>query len=433
MKRVKCYGSALQGAIACPPSKSLSHRGLICAALAEGESIVENLIYSVDIEATMSVLRGLGATFTKVGNRVHVQGVGGKVLEETAEAGKGFELKTLECHESGSTLRFMIPVGAAVYPHLKFEGKGRLVERPIHQFFDMFEGSGMGYHYDGKLPLETWGSLKAGTYAFPGDVSSQFISGVILAAPLMTGETVVKMTSDLESKAYVDLTLDVMRHFGIDIHTEGYEKFAVVGKQAYKAQNYMVEGDYSQVAFWVAGATMTGRVALSHMNRESAQGDREVLDILTRMGGKYTFDANEMLVIDHAQTVATVIDARECPDIIPVMAVLAALSEGETVIQNGERLRIKESDRITATVDCLKAIGADVTETSDGMIIRGVKAFKGGVTVSGHNDHRIVMAMAIAALRCQEPIVIEGWEAISKSYPHFFEDYKTLGGLAEFL
>lgn len=433
MKSIKCHSGALQGAIACPPSKSLSHRGLICAALAEGESIVDNLIYSVDIEATMDVLSTLGAQFDKHGDRVVVTGLGGKIHRADHKQAQNYEVRNLECHESGSTLRFIIPVGSAVYPNLSFSGKGRLIERPIHQFFSMFDKCGMDYEYRGQLPLTLKGSLQAGKYDFPGDVSSQFISGLLMAAPLLVGDTVVDVTTPLESKAYVDLTTDVMSHFGVEVRTENHQSFAVDGGQSYKAGHYTVEGDFSQVAFWLVGATISGRVALSHMNPQSAQGDREVLDILERMEGKARFDDQGLLVVEKCPTIGTVIDARECPDIIPVMAVLAALSEGRTVIENGERLRIKESDRITATVECLKAIGANIEETKDGMIIEGVKQFEGGVTVSGHNDHRIVMAMAIAALRCHKPIVIEGWQAITKSYPHFFEDYKKLGGLVEYL
>lgn len=417
MKHVKIKGGqSLKGSLIIPPSKSLSHRGIIAASLAEGQSVIGNLIQSKDIIATTQCMRQLGAEI-EVADDYIVKGVGRKM--NLTEA-------TFDCHESGSTLRFLIPIAAMTGEAVTFTGQGKLVERPLDPFYNIFDEQGIPYEHDGKLPLTVKGSIKAGTFTLPGDISSQFITGLLFVLPLLEGDSEIIITSPLESKGYIDLTLDVLDQFGIKISHDDHQKFVIKGQQKYIEKDYRVEGDYSQVAFWIVAGLINGDLKCLDMNPNSSQGDRLVVDIVKNMMGQVTYEDNSIRV-QKTDTKATVIDASQCPDIIPVLAVLASVSEGETHIINAKRLRIKECDRLEATRTELNKLGADVTELEEGLIIKGKPSLKGG-QVSGWNDHRIVMAMAVASLVCEGDVFIEGAQAITKSYPHFFEQFEALGG-----
>lgn len=408
----------LNGAVCVPPSKSLSHRAILAGAMAEGESRIDNIIYSQDIDATLNAISEMGAWVEKEYDSVFIKGVGGRI--DPSE-------KVIHCGESGSTLRFMIPIATALCPSMRFEGSGRLVTRPINDYFPIFKASDIQFIYDDQLPLITTGFIKPGRYRIRGDVSSQYVTGLLMAAPLLDGITEIEIEGELESKAYVDLTLDVLKDFGIGFKRSGYQSFEIEGVQSYQGRNYYVEGDYSQSVFWIVAAMLGGRLALSGLNRTSAQGDRAVLDTVISMGGHLSYE-KDLVVASKSATKGIRIDASEIPDLIPALSVLAAFSEGETTIFNGDRLRIKESDRIASTVDILSRLGADVRETADGMVIVGKEKLEGGVTVQGHGDHRIVMAAAVAATHCRKPVTIEGCGAVKKSYPHFFETFRRVGG-----
>ena len=260
----------------------------------------------------------------------------------------------------------------------------------------------------------------------PGNISSQFITGLLYSLPLLDGDSTLSITTDLESKGYVDLTLDVLKSFGIIIENNDYREFKVSGNQSFKAIDYRVEGDFSQIAFWLVAGLLNGDIRCQDMNPDSSQGDKEVLDIITRMAGFYEVKSDEIHV-RKSQTINTIIDGSQCPDIIPVLAVLASVTPGETRIINAERLRIKECDRLNAICTELTKLGADIEELQDGLVIRGKDKLKGG-HVQGWNDHRIVMSMAVASLVCEGDVIIEGCHAINKSYPHFFEHFRSLGG-----
>lgn len=429
MKSVKINPMTLEGKINIPPSKSMSHRAIICASLSRGESLIHNISYSDDIIATIEGMKALGV----------------EVLEETLDQNtdtyslriKGVEEFKLQsdsvnCKESGSTIRFLIPILMLAGEKFKITGEGRLVERPLDTYYRIFEQQGIKYaNTGGILPLEIEGCLKPGTFSIEGNISSQFITGLLFTLPLLDGDSRIVVTeSELESKGYVDLTIDILRKFGIEIENRDYKEFFIKGNQSYVSREYKVEGDYSQGAFWIVAGLLDGKIVCKDLEKSSLQGDKEVVEIVERMGGKISV-AEDSITVEKSETRGTVIDASQCPDIIPVLSVLAALSEGETKVINGKRLRIKESDRITSTRTELEKLGADIREEGDGLVIVGKPMLEGGVVLDSWNDHRIAMAMGVASIRCKKPVEITNSGSVSKSYPHFWQDFKKLGGAVD--
>lgn len=426
--KVKIKPSILSGEIVIPPSKSYSHRAIISAALANGEkkSKINNLKFSVDIETTVKIMGNLGAKITKKESSLEVIGNDGKIVPK-----KNY----IQCNESGSTIRFLIPVGLTSENELIFDGKGKLIDRPLDSYYKIFDDQGIKYEMiEGKLPLKVNGKLKAGNYEIDGNVSSQFITGLLYALPLLDGDSTIVINKNLESKGYVDLTLEILKLSGIKIKNNDYKSFEIKGNQEYKYFDYTVEGDYSQVAFWiVAGiisANKDNEIKCLHLNKYSLQGDKAIIEIVQKMGAKLEiFD--DYVIVKPSKTKGTIIDVSQYPDIAPILTVLGALSEGETKIINAERLRIKESDRIISIKTELNKLGAEVEEVGDSLVIQGVDTFEGGVEVSAWNDHRIVMSLAIASIRCKNEIVIDEAESVKKSYPHFWDDFEKMGGQIE--
>lgn len=405
----------LRGRIRVPPSKSMSHRALIAAALSEGESEVANLVYSEDIEATLDALGAFGISSEKSGSSAKLRGRRPAAPD-----------RPVRCRESGSTLRFLIPFAALVDGPAVFEGSGELVRRPLDPYFDLFRRQGIAFRYDGGLPLEVSGRLVPGVFELPGNVSSQFISGLLFALPLLEGDSEIRLTTTLESGDYVDLTTQIMAYHGVRVERPEAGRWIVPGGQSYRARDYRVEGDYSQAAFWIAAALLGDGLLLEDLERDSTQGDKRILEIAAAMGGALEWTETGLRV-SGGRTRGVVVDAAQCPDLVPIVATLAALSEGRTRIVNAGRLRIKESDRLKATASELNKLGARVEEEPEGLLIDGVPRLSGGA-VQGWNDHRIVMSLAIASIRCDSPLTIEGSEAVRKSYPHFFDDFSKLGG-----
>ena len=428
--KIKIKPSTLNGKIEIPPSKSYSHRAVIAAALAESKdnrkSKIDNLKFSVDITTTTDIMENWGAKINREESSLEIVGNSGKVVPRD---------KYVQCNESGSTIRFLIPIGITNENELIFDGKGKLVDRPLDSYYRIFDEQEIFYkNENGKLPLEVKGKLKAGNYEIDGNISSQFITGLLYALPLLDGDSKLIINKNLESKGYIDLTMEILKLAGIKIKNNDYKSFEIKGNQKYKPFDYTVEGDYSQVAFWiVAGIISANRdneIKCLHVNKNSLQGDREIIEIVERMGAKLEiFD--DYLIVKPSKTKGTVIDISQCPDIAPILTVLGALSEGETRIINGERLRIKESDRITSIKTELNKLGANVSEEGDSLIIQGVERFNGGVTVNAWNDHRIAMSLAIASSRCEKEIVLEEAESVRKSYPHFWDDFVKMSGSIE--
>ena len=413
-----------------PSSKSMGHREIICAGLAAGTSIIDNISMSKDIEATMRCLKAINVAVDEIPSMI----AGRKALQISGTGHPMAAADSVDCGESGSTLRFFLPLGANLNCPLTFIGHGKLVSRPLQAYYDIFEEKFIQYfNHNGNLPVTVNGRLNPGTYKLPGDVSSQFVSGLLFALPLLNGDSVIEITSPLESSAYVDMTISCLAKFGIKVENEGglHRRYLVPGKQHYQAQDSQVEGDWSQAAFWTVGGSLGKGITCKGINVNSLQGDQAVVDIMERMGAVISQTENSVTVNGGA-TKATLIDAANCPDIIPVLTVLAAVSEGTTKIINAGRLRIKECDRLAAMTSELNKMGAAITEEPEGLTIIGKsEGLKGGVQVDAWNDHRIAMSLAIAAQKCAEPIILTGAESVAKSYPTFWEDYKSVGGLVE--
>jgi 3-phosphoshikimate 1-carboxyvinyltransferase len=417
MKEVTIYPGSLAGEVIIPPSKSMSHRAVICAGLSEGISTINNIGISRDIEATCEAMKSLGIQVKKSGTSLSIEGRNTLELKNSR----------IECGESGSTLRFIIPIMALIGKPVTFYGEGRLVERSLEPYYRIFEKQGIKYWTEnGRLPLRIDGRLTQGEFQLEGNISSQFISGLMFALPLLEGDSRITITSGLESKPYVDLTMKILKDFSINIENQDYRNFFIKGNQKYRAKNHTVEGDFSQAAFWLAAGALGSEVSCRGLDMDSMQGDKSVLDIISRMGGKIVTSADNVRALP-SESRGTVIDASQCPDLVPILAVLGAIGEGRTEIINAERLRMKESDRLKAISSELGKLGALIEEKEKGLVVDGIKSLRGG-RVDSWNDHRIAMALAIAATRCEEPVIINDSSCVNKSYPGFWEHYKALGG-----
>lgn len=424
MTSLRIEPGKLKGNVKIPPSKSMAHRAVICAALSDGISRISNVEFSDDIIATINAMRALGAVINEEGDYLEVKGVNFKNTVPTRE----FE-RVVDCNESGSTLRFLIPISLVFEGITRFIGRGNLGKRPLDTYYNIFDEQNIEYHYkEEELDLLISGMLKPGVFEVRGDISSQFITGLLFALPLLDGDSKIVITTEFQSKGYIDLTLSAMKDFGIEIINKDYKEFIIKGNQKYAARDYRVEGDYSQGAFFLVADALGSDIKVLDLKEESLQGDREVIDILARMGMHIKREGNTVSGEIEGQLKAAVIDGSQCPDIIPILALAAALSDGKTEIINSERLRIKECDRLSAVTSELNKLGAKIEEKKDGLVIEGVKEFKGNVEVWSHKDHRIAMTLAVASTMCKEPIILKDYECVSKSYPNFFKDFKQLGG-----
>lgn len=424
---LKILPQKLSGSVTVPPSKSLAHRAVICAALSDGSCRIDNIALSDDIIATTEAMRTFGATIEQDGSTLTIHGAGRNV--KRAGDAVSSEERVIDCNESGSTLRFIVPIATLFAGVSRFVGRGNLGKRPLTIYYDIFEEQGISYQAtEDELNLTVDGMLKPGHFSFPGNVSSQFITGLLFTLPLLAGDSVITITTPLESVGYIDLTLQVMKDFGVVIENQGNQKFIIKGNQSYHATDYRIEGDYSQAAFFLCADALGSAVQVEDLSKDSLQGDRAVVSILEAMGVTFQQVETGMVGTAKAGLHGTLIDAAQCPDIIPVVALTACLSEGRTEIINAGRLRIKECDRLEATASQLKKLGADIQELPEGLLINGVKSLKGGQRVWSFKDHRIAMMLAIAATVCEEPITVTDAECVSKSYPNFWEDYQSIGG-----
>lgn len=416
-EKVTINPKKISGEVVIPPSKSMAHRAVIAAALSKGISTIDNIDFSDDIIATIEAMRTLGAKIEIKEKSLIIDG------SDTFTKKGG----VIDCNESGSTLRFLVPISIAKENEITFVGRGNLGKRPLDIYYSIFNKQNIDYSYEENiLNLKINGELAGDDFEVAGNVSSQFITGLLFALPLLKDDSRIIITTELQSKGYLDLTLDMLNKFGIEIINKDYKEFIIKGNQSYKAFDYSVEGDYSQGAFFLCANALGNKVLSKGLDLESLQGDKEVIEILERMGGKLNIEGNAINMTFN-ELKSTVIDASQCPDVIPVLTVVAALSEGETRVINGERLRIKECDRLNAIATELNKIGANIVELENELIINGVKEFTGG-EVSSHDDHRIAMSMAIASTFCKEELVITNPKCVSKSYPGFWNDFKALGG-----
>ena len=411
MSDVKFSPFVPNGTVNVPPSKSDVHRAIICAAMANGVSRISPVALSNDIKATIGCIKALGADAVLENNVLTVDGTN-MYKNKTA---------LLDCGESGSTLRFFIPIAAVGNINATFVGKGKLPQRPIGIFTEALPKAGTVCKTEGGLPLEIKGQLKSGIFKIPGNVSSQFITGLLLALPILEGDSEIVLTSPLESVGYIAMTIRTMKQFGVNI--QATEKgWHIKGGQSYKTCDYTTDGDWSQAAFFMLLGAVSGKVTVKGVAKDSTQGDKKCAEILARFGAKVTQLDNEVTV-EKGELKAITIDASQIPDLVPVLSVCAAFAEGTTKIINAERLRIKECDRLKATAELLNNLGGKVKELS---------SLKGG-NVNGYNDHRIVMSAAVCAARSDEDITATFAMSINKSYPDFYIDYNSIGGKANVL
>ena len=414
---VTLNGNGIWGEVRAIPSKSDVHRALICAALADRKSRVNFSASSEDINATISCLNSLGA-------KISVDALGASVVPIGTNLNKN---ATLDCGESGSTIRFMIPVAAALGSDSSFTGRGRLAQRPLEPLVSVMTQNGCSFEGLGSFPLKVSGQLKASAFEIEGNVSSQFITGLLLALPLIGGGE-VKIIPPVESKKYIDMTLRAMSEFGVNVSVDG-TTYRVDSSSRYTVCNeiYSADGDWSNAAFFLSAAAVKGEVKCRGVFKNSLQGDKEIVNLLSRFGAQVNW-ADDSVTVKSAELQGFDIDASQIPDLVPVLSVVAAFAKGKTRIFNAGRLRIKESDRLSAVATALNALGADVTELSDGLIINGNPDACLNGCVDSFNDHRMVMSCAVAAVCSGSEITIHNAQAVNKSYPSFFEDFISLGG-----
>ena len=407
---IKITPKNLSGEVTAISSKSQAHRMLIAAVLSGRPADIVVSDPSGDIDATRECLLELDK-----------------------------EYPVFNCRESGSTLRFLLPVSMALKDKATFKGTGSLPSRPLSPLKEQLEEHGCVFSSEGDDICTIKGPLKGGKFTLSGNVSSQFITGLLFALPLLDESSEILLSSPLQSVDYVTMTLHVLEMFGVKIDIlfdensddRAYSAFRIKGNQKYICpEDLTIEGDWSNAAFWLAAGAISSSsdcsVTCNGLNLISAQGDRKITAILKAFGGEIS-KCGSSVTASPGELRGIEIDAMNIPDLIPVISVVASVSSGTTTIINAERLRIKESDRLRSIFDCLIRLGADIKELPGGLIIKGKDRLSGGA-VPGFNDHRMVMAMAIASICCNAPVIIEGAEAVSKSYPHFFDDFKKLGG-----
>lgn len=412
--KVKIVPKTLAGRVSVPPSKSVAHRLLLCAGLAEGESRIGGIALSEDMQATITCLRALGADVTRTDDGVKVRGlpyfaaVNGKV----------------DCRESGSTLRFFVPLFARVGAPVTLTGAPRLLQRPQQVYADIFHARGLQFRQT-ETEITVCGPLPAGEYTVPGNVSSQFITGLLTAQALAGGRSVVRVAPPFESSGYVALTIDAMRRFGVEVQQPDKYTFCINGNQKYKPCDCVAEGDYSQAAFWAVAGSVAGGVQIDGLNPQSLQGDKVIVDILRRCNAQIT-QTPDGLECRESVLRATEIDLADCPDLGPVLMVLALFCHGETVIRNAGRLRMKESDRIAAMQAELAKMGGAVLADENTVAVSGT-VLHGADDLDSHNDHRVAMALAVAAVAAGVPVTIGTAQAVNKSYPQFYQHLRQLG------
>lgn len=416
--RIEFKPSKLQGTIKIPPSKSVSHRSIICAALADGISHINNIVLSKDIQVTLDAVKALGADYTINDQTVFITGI--KSPPKYCD---------IDCCESGSTLRFLIPIACALGVCTEFYGAGKLPSRPITPYITELGKSGIMFKYNNTMPFSVEGQLKNGEFYINGDISSQFVTGLLFALPLLKGDSEIIINGKLESKPYVSMTIDVLQQFGVVI-SETPKGYFVQGSQKYSPNDYAVEGDYSQAAFFAVAGVCGGTVTVEGLDINTTQGDKEIFDILAKCGASVDETSNGFTVSKNKKLLPFEADVSNIPDLVPILAVLACMCAGKSIISGAKRLKIKESDRLEAISESLNRIGGKLIPFDDKLEIYGVDCFQGGFADS-FNDHRIAMSVAIAALYSKGKIILNQAESINKSYPDFYRDYNSLGGKAD--
>jgi 3-phosphoshikimate 1-carboxyvinyltransferase len=423
--RLKITPSPITGEVAAPPSKSYTHRAVILASLAAGESLIENPLLADDTRYTIEACRALGADIAIESDGLAVRGTGGRISPQK---------ETIFVGNSGSTIRMIAPLAASSPTRIVLDGDERLRQRPMGDLLSALQGLGVharSLNNNGCPPIEIeGGEFKANQVSLSGAVSSQPVSALLMAAPYTRKGLTIKINGGLRSKPYIDITLDAMSAFGVTAVNRDYKEFLIEGNQEYKARRYRIEGDYSSAAYFLAAGAIGGKpVSVTNLKKDSVQGDRQLLNILENMGGAVDYDKDSVTVQRSGALKGINIDMGDYPDLVPTLAVVAALAQGKTTITNIAHLKFKESDRLNDTAAELNKMNISTKVTDDTMVIYGGKAL--GAELDSHNDHRLAMSLSIAALFADGSSIINGVEAVSKSYPQFFSDLQKLGARVE--
>ena len=403
-------------ALKMPTSKSMAHRAIICAALAKGKSRISGVYFSEDVKVMAQAMAHLGAKIVPDGQDIVIEGI---------QDFKHFDHQVIDCGESGSALRFSIPLFSLTDEKVLFQGHGKLMDRPLSVYKDIFDQQGLLFD-EGVDTLVIEGKLRPGRYEVPGDISSQFITGLLTTLPLLEDDSYIKVIPPFESSSYVQMTLSMLSSFGIVVEWVDPYTMKIKGNQEYHASDVVVEGDYSQMAFFAALGCINHGIEIKEMHKDSYQGDKAIVSILKAMGAKLK-DSDQDYVFEPSKLTGTTIDLRNCPDLGPILFALASVCEGECNFIHCERLRMKESDRISAMQQELRKLGVSLVEEEEYVKIKGVQRIHPTEELDGHKDHRVVMALSILATVSDTAVVIDGVEAVNKSYPHFFEDLKKTG------
>jgi len=424
--RLKIRPSPVSGAVAAPPSKSYSHRALILGSLAQGETVIDNFLESDDTRYTLNACRSLGVNIRGNGKTLRITGSGGRLSVQPGQ-------ETILVGNSGSTIRMMAPLAALARGKVVFDGTA-IRQRPVADLISALNSlrvKASSVERDGYPPIQVQGGrLIGGEVETCGLISSQHISSLLMVAPYTEQGLTVKVTDGLQSKPYLDITIDAMHEFGVEVENYQYKQFTVAGGQGYRGRHYEIEGDYSQAAYFFALAAIgQGPITVSQLRDNSAQGDRHFLDLLSRMGCYVNYDEGLVTVTRDRALSGMAVDMGDYPDITLPLAVVAAFAGGKTEIANIGHLRYKESDRIGYTAAELHKMGVKVEISETTMSVYGGRP-KGAV-VEGHDDHRLVMSLATAALFAKGDTVINGTEAVTKSYPEFFTHLARLGARVE--
>ena len=408
--------SAVKGCVRAISSKSEAHRALICASISDRETKIICTDTNADIDATVACLTALGASIRRVDDGFVISPIR-NVLPQAV----------LDANESGSTLRFLLPLVASLGANCQFIMRGRLASRPLSPLYELLAENGVTLSETGKSPLSVSGRLCAGRYTLEANISSQYISGMLFALSIAHGKSVLRLSGKIESAPYILMTLDTLIKFGAEIEFDTENcTFYINGKERLVSPSlFEVGGDWSNAAFQLCAGTIGSRaVTVSNLDAQSRQGDRAIIDVLRRMGADIAFE-NGNFISHPSRLCGTRIDAADIPDLVPILCVAAAVADGETVIYNAQRLRLKESDRIESVCTTLSALGADILATDDGMIICGKSRLSGGL-VDSFNDHRIAMSAAVASLVCDGAVTVSRFEAINKSFPSFLENFESI-------
>lgn len=408
--------SKLKGEVTVPSSKSVAHRALIAAALSHEKTVLKGNITGNDVEATMTALKDLGATFCRTNNGIAVEPI--KNLRNNI---------TVNAKESGSTLRFFIPIVAALGVETTFVGEGRISERPLSGLLDALLPHGVSFD-NNKLPLKMSGKLNSGYFIVDGSVSSQYVTGLLFALPLLNGDSELEVDGGMVSKSYIDLTLKTLKDFGVLIEREG-NRFLIKGNQKLiSPKSYFIEGDYSSAAFFLVGGAINGDVTINGLDLCSKQSDREIIGILKGMGANIGVTASG-ITVNESSLHATAVDIENCPDLAPIVSIAMACASGTSIMKNVNRLVLKESDRLHGIIKMLESFKVESDYADNELKIFGGKLSGGGI-VDSQNDHRLAMSAAIAGSLCGKTKILQA-ESVKKSYPSFFSDFESLGGIAK--